>query len=63
MRPIEVTKETFMSLFKSDTLVKVETKELAEFTSYYDEYLNQKGTIINNFVSGTLQYFLNDINE
>lgn len=60
---IEVTKETFESLFNSKDFTTHEVRELFEVVGYHNKNLNQGGKKVFNFVSSiNWQYYLYDIN-
>lgn len=60
---IEVTKETFQSLFNITHITKQEKKETHEKTFYYNPKFEQRGFVIYNYVSSKYgNFYLIDIN-
>ena len=61
MTHIEVTKETFYTLFNDEGMT--EKTDLYEKTNYYNSKIDQRGYKLYNFVSSKKhQYYLTDIN-
>ena len=59
---IEVTKETFFTVFNELDYVKTINLELADKQRYFNAELEQQGLKIHNFISNVTQYYLTDIN-
>ena len=63
MENIEVTKETFFSVFTSEESVAILVKEQYEKITYYSKEKEQVGYAMWHFASSKVsQYYLRDIN-
>lgn len=61
---IEVTKETFQSIFNITHIINQDKKETHEKTFYYNPEFKQKGFVIYNYASSKHgNFYLTDINS
>jgi len=59
---IEVTEETFFSIFKNDDFTFNSLSELVLIEYYDNQKIKQDGFVMHNHISNVSQYYLTDIN-